>query len=116
MKPTGITLIILGVFATLWGAFALMMAFNGYTMDTSHLGPGTPGLGYSVTAGTDKNGNIIPITPAQEQAAAAQYDVVYQANIKSHKTRGGLMLGGGLVVLAAGVALTVMSGRKKRKA
>lgn len=112
MKRAGIILISIGILATLWGAFALMMAFQGFTMDTSYLGSGTPGLGYSVTADVDSDGNFIPITEEQTAAAAAEYDVVYQANIKSHKTRGALMLGGGIVALVAGIVMTAKGGRK----
>ncbi|MFO0704810.1 MAG: hypothetical protein U0517_02410 [Candidatus Andersenbacteria bacterium] len=114
MKRAGIILIIVGVFATLWGAYALMMAFNGYTMDTSYLGRGT-GLGYSVSATTDANGKLVPITPEQEAAAAAEYDVGYQANIRQHKLRGSLMLGAGVVALAVGIGLTAASKRKSKK-
>jgi len=114
MKPAGITLIVIGILATLWGSYALVMAFNGYTTDTSYLGSGAP-LGYGVSATTDNDGNLVGITPEQEAAAAADYKVIYDANIKTHKTRGSLMLGGGVVVLAVGIGLTVTSKRKSKK-
>jgi len=92
----------------LWGAFALTMAFNGYTMDTSHVGPGGQ-MGYAVTAQMDSDGNYIPITDEQTEAAAAEYKVGYDANIKSHKIRGGMLLGGGIVALLAGLVLVKKS-------
>ena len=110
MKQTGIVLTIIGILGTLWGIFALVLAFGGYTPETSYLGQGVPSLGITYTY--DEDGTRSP-SVEEEEKLKADHDAQYQDAVKTHKTRGGLMLAGGVIVLVAGIALSRKSTKEE---
>lgn len=107
-------MIVAGIIATLWGGMALMLAFNGYTPETSHLGSGEPSdIGFSYTY--DEEGNQSP-TDEEVSQALAEFDAQRAALVRTHKIRGGMLFGAGVVVLAGGIFLALSVPREKKEA
>lgn len=102
MKIAGIISIVIGALATLYGVFALMMAFGDYTGETTGLGP-YPSEEQSVFISTGEGDSSEAYTDFEQKRAEL---------VNSHKTRAWILTGVGAVVLAAGVIMFV----KRRKA
>lgn len=111
MSKTAIVLV-LGVIGTLWGLYALFLAFNNYTPDTSFLGRGVPDL--EISYSYNDQGVRSP-SPADEQVLFAADLAKRDAAVETHKVRGGIVLGVGVLLLTIGILVSKAKRAQRKK-